>query len=65
MSGPLVTPDDHARAISQEFPGWEAWQSLSGLWHARIVGSVPPVMVHGDTVCEIRDQIQAKIRENS
>jgi hypothetical protein len=48
-----------------EFPGWEAWQSLKGLWHARIIGSVPPVMVHADTACEIRDQIRAKIKEDA
>jgi hypothetical protein len=28
--------DAQIRAISQEFPGWEAWQGLvNGLWHAR------------------------------
>jgi hypothetical protein len=62
VSGPLATPEDHARAIGEEFPGWEAWQSLNGLWHARIIGSVPPVMVHADTAYEIRAQIRAKIK---
>jgi hypothetical protein len=62
VSGPLARPEDHARAIGGEFPGWEAWQSLNGLWHARIIGSVPPVMVHADTEYEIRDKIRVKIK---
>jgi hypothetical protein len=62
VSGPLATPEDHARAICEEFPGWEAWQSFNGLWHARIIGSIPPVMVHADTAYEIRDQIRGKAK---
>lgn len=56
MSGdPMAERDGQARAIGAEFPGWEAWQSLDGRWHARIVDAVPPVMVHAsssDGLCE-------------
>ena len=49
-----------AAAIADEFPGWEAWVGLiNGLWHARIVGAVPPVMVHAESADGIREQIQA------
>jgi hypothetical protein len=48
-----------AAAIAAEFPGWEAWAGLvNGLWHARILGAVPPVMVHAETPDGIREQIR-------
>ena len=50
-----VTND--ALQIAGEFPGWEAWQGIDRLWHARIRGAVPPVMVHGEDLVDLRDQI--------
>jgi hypothetical protein len=48
-----------ARAIAEEFPRWEAWSGfINGLWHARIVGAVPPVMVHAESADGIREQIR-------
>ena len=43
--------------LAGEFPGWEAWQGIDRLWHARIRGAVPPVMVHGEDLVDLRDQI--------
>jgi hypothetical protein len=37
----LITKDSTER----EFEGWEAWQGIDHLWHARIRGATPPVMV--------------------
>jgi hypothetical protein len=55
--------DAHIRAIGEEFPGWEAWQGLvNGLWHARLAGSTPPVMVHGDSPADIREAIAGLAR---
>ena len=52
--------DAQIRAIGEEFPGWEAWQGLvNGLWHARLAGSTPPVMVHGNSAADIREAILA------
>jgi hypothetical protein len=52
-----------ARRINEEFPGWEAWVGLvNGLWHARLVGSTPPVMVHDDSPEGIRRQIREQLR---
>jgi hypothetical protein len=48
---------ENARAIEAEFPGWEAWQGIDRLWHARIRGATPPVMVHGEDVVDLRDLI--------
>jgi hypothetical protein len=46
-----------ASEIAREFPGWEAWQGINRLWHARIRGATPPVMVHGEDLVDLRDQI--------
>jgi hypothetical protein len=49
--------NNYADEISAEFPGWEAWQGIDRLWHARIRGATPPVMVHGEDLVDLRDQI--------
>jgi hypothetical protein len=48
---------EHIQAIAAEFPAWEAWQGIDRLWHARIRGATPPVMVHGEDLVDLRDQI--------
>jgi hypothetical protein len=57
----LAERDRQIRAIADEFPGWEAWQSLDGRWHARIVGATPPVMVHGASADDVRAQIRGRL----
>jgi hypothetical protein len=49
--------NQHADHIAAEFPAWEAWQGIDRLWHARIRGATPPVMVHGEDLVDLRDQI--------
>lgn len=44
--------------IASRFPRWEAWQGIDLLWHARIKGATPPVMVHGEDVRDLMDAIQ-------
>jgi hypothetical protein len=56
--GPLAAAEQQAAAIAAEFPGWEAWQGLNGLWHARILGSTPLVMIHDESPDGIREQIR-------
>lgn len=62
MSGrgadPAAERNREIRAIAEQFPGWEAWQSLDGRWHARILGAVPPVMVHAESASDLIDQIR-------
>ncbi len=61
--GPMAGRDDHIRAIAEEFPGWEAWQGLvNGLWHARLLGTTPPVMVHAESPGELRELIRLRQR---
>jgi hypothetical protein len=58
---PMTERDREMRQITEEFPGWEAWQGLiNGLWHARLVGSTPPVMVHGETPADLRELIRLR-----
>jgi hypothetical protein len=58
----IMDLDKDARQIAEEFPGWEAWQGLDRIWHARIRGATPPVMVHGANLVNLRDQIIAYLR---
>ena len=51
-------------SIEAEFSGWEAWQGIEGLWHARIRGATPPVMVTGEDLVDLRDQIIIWIRKH-
>lgn len=53
MDGDVITVE----SLATQFPAWEAWQGLDRLWHARIRGAVPPVMVHGEDLVDLRDQI--------
>ena len=43
--------------VEEEFSGWEVWQGIDRLWHARIRGATPPVMVHGEDLIDLRDQL--------
>ena len=58
MSGCAGTPEqEEIRALAAEYPGWEAWRSLNGMWHARVIGSSPIVMLHDETAAGIGTQI--------
>ncbi len=46
--------------VAQRWPRWEAWQGINLLWHARIKGATPPVMVHGEEVQDLMDEIQRR-----
>ena len=48
-------------SIEAEFMGWEAWQGIDRMWHARIRGAIPPVMVHGEDLLDLRDEIRRKL----
>ena len=58
----LMDTDNDVAQIAGEFPGWEAWQGIDRLWHARICGATPPVMVHGEDLADLRDQIIIHLR---
>ena len=58
----MITREEWSRlaVIEAEHPGWEAWISLDGQWHARIRNAIPPVMVHGNDADEVTGQITAR-----
>jgi hypothetical protein len=57
-----MNSNQDADRIADEFPGWEAWQGINRLWHARLRGATPPVMVHGEDPVDLRDQIIVYLR---
>ena len=57
---PMAERDRQISAITQEFPGWEAWQGLDGRWYARIPGAIPPVMVHAGSASDLIGQIRSQ-----
>jgi hypothetical protein len=59
---PMGERDQQTKAIAEEFSGWDAWQSLDGQWHARIIGAIPSVMVHGASPDGLREQIRRQAR---
>jgi hypothetical protein len=52
-----MSAETEAAGLADEFPGWEAWRGVDRLWHARVRGAVPAVMVHGEDPDDLRDQI--------
>jgi hypothetical protein len=56
----LVLPDRQIRVIAQQFPGWETWQSFDGRPHARVVGAIPPIIVHGDSSGDLVDRLRKR-----
>lgn len=43
--------------IETEFPGWEAFRGVNLLWYARLLLSSPPVVLRGESLTDLRDQI--------
>jgi hypothetical protein len=43
--------------VGARFPAWEAWRGISGLFHARMKGRTPPVIVTGESAEDLMGQI--------
>jgi hypothetical protein len=52
-----------ADSIEAEFPDWEPFRGVDRRWHARIRGAAAPVMVHGDDLVDLREEIVRKISQ--
>jgi hypothetical protein len=53
-----MTGDDPTLAdVGARFPRWEVWRGIDGLFHARIKGATPPVLVRGESPDDLGDQI--------
>jgi len=53
-----MTGDDPTLAdVDARFPHWEVWRGIDGLFHGRIKGATPPVLVRGESPDDLADQI--------
>ena len=50
-------------SIQAEFRGWEAFQGVDRRWHARLRGAETPVMVHGEDLIDLRDEIRRAVSQ--
>jgi hypothetical protein len=56
----MMLDEAERTAFAKEYPGWEAWRSLKGgQWHARLIGAMPPMMVHDDNPEGLGEQVRA------
>jgi len=44
-----------------ELPYWHVWRGVSGLLYARWLNTSPPVVVRGEDVVDLRDQIRREL----
>ena len=44
--------------LERQFPRWHMWKGISGLWYASRRGSSPPVVVRGEDLAGLRDEIR-------
>jgi hypothetical protein len=44
--------------LERQFPRWHMWKGISGLWYASRRGSSPPVVVRGEDLVDLRDEIR-------
>ncbi len=42
------------------FHGWHVWKGICGLWYAQQRLSNPPVIVRGEDLTDLRDQIRGQ-----
>lgn len=49
--------------IDTEFPSWHAFRGVNDLMYARLVNSTPPILVRGEDLMDLRDQVIAKMSE--
>jgi len=54
-----------AAVLRAEFPQWDIWRGIDGLWHARWPEHYDPesrpVMVWGEDPADLRDQIRREV----
>jgi hypothetical protein len=60
----LEQVQERCELLAAEFPGWEPFRGIDQLWHARIPGATPPVMVHGESSLDLRDKLITWHRQN-
>ncbi len=56
--------DAELAELGQRFPARDCWLGIGCLWHARLRGALPPVMVRGEDPQDLDDQIVRWERRN-
>jgi hypothetical protein len=54
-----------AEEIVREFPGWQVWLGINRRWYARRPLASPPLVVDGEDLADLRDQVcraQARLK---
>ena len=44
--------------FERQFPRWHTWEGIAGLWYASRRNCSPPVIVRGEDLTDLRDQIR-------
>ena len=44
--------------LQREYPGWFIHRGICQLWYGRIPGADPPVIVRGQDLTDLRDEIR-------
>ncbi len=55
---PAQEQDLGREELEREFPRWHTWQGISGLWYASRRLTSPPVVVRGEDLTDLRDEIR-------
>jgi hypothetical protein len=58
---PRAWVEPTAETMAIEFPRWHVWQGIAGLWYARKMLASPPVVLRGEDLMDLRDQIRGWI----
>jgi hypothetical protein len=57
-SGDAMNGEDPTLAdVAARWPRWELWHGIDGMFHARIKGATPPVMVRGESPQDLADEL--------
>jgi hypothetical protein len=47
--------------IESEYPTWQVWEGVNQMFYARLIKSSPPVVITGEDLLDLRDQIRGWI----
>lgn len=53
----MTVEEPNLADVGARYPRWETWCGIDGLFHARIKGATPPVLVRGESPQDLADQI--------
>ena len=51
--------------LEAEFPEWDAWRGVNNLWYVRKTMSTAPVIMSGESLTDLRDQIIVWVRNHT